>query len=319
MTVHVSPDRVKAVPVTLRRQRRVWLKRLQDQEVHCSLSRGLLHAVYRNSWKIRHIQSTALVAEAIALLGARSLPPFYINTADRPARRSRPITVFANCSVDGYADIAAPDFVFEGWPEARFENFDAQAASLAAASACKPLYDRVFWIGRCGNAVRGRLVGLSLGQPDKVEAVDALAHYDLGTDLYPERFKPMEEQVAEYRYLIDVEGFGYSGRLKLFFHAARTVLLVDRPYREYFFDDIEPFRHYVPVRRDLTDLLERIEWLRVNPKREAEIVREAQEFARIRLTRKAAVEAWAGLLEKHVAAGGNLRSEREHAPRPAFV
>jgi hypothetical protein len=92
----------------------------------------------------------------------------------------------------------------------------------------------------------------------------------------------------------------------------------ERPHREYFFGDIQPFRHFIPVARDLSDLLERIEWLRANPKREAEIVAEAQHFARSRLTRQAAVEAWAGLLEKHVAAGGNLRSESEHLPRPAI-
>jgi hypothetical protein len=319
MTINASSDRLQPVPVTLRRQGRLRFTRLQDPEIHCSLRRERLHAVYRKPWKIRHIQSTGIIAEAVALLGAVSLPPFYFNTADKPNSQSRPITVFANCSVDGYADVAAPDFVFEGWPEARFENFDAKAASLAGASACKPLYDRAFWTGRCDNAVRGRLVGLSLGQPDKIEAVDALTHYDPKTDLYTDRFKTMEEQVAEYRYMIDVEGFGYSGRLKLLLHAARALLLVDRPYREYFFDDIEPFRHYVPVKRDLTDLLDRIDWLRSNPKLEAEIVRETQQFARTRLTRKAAVEAWAKLLAKHVAAGGNLRSEGEHRPRPALI
>ncbi len=316
MTNRVSPDRVNPVAVILKRQGRLWLKRLQNPEVYCSLRRGRLHAVYRNPWKIRHIQSTRLIAEAAALIGASSLPPFYVNTADRPNRQSRQITVFANCSVDSHADVAAPDFIFQGWPEARFEDFDAKAALLAAASASLPLYDRVFWTGRCDNPVRGKLVGLSLGQPDKVEAVDALAHYDPKTDLYRDNFKSMEEQVAEYRYLIDVEGSGYSGRLKLLLHAARTVLLVDRPYREYYFDDIEPFRHYVPVKRDLTDLLDRIDWLRSNPKLEAEIIGEAQEFARTRLTRKAAVEAWAELLTKHVAAGGNLRFEGEHRPRP---
>lgn len=128
----------------------------------------------------------------------------------------------------------------------------------------------------------------------------------------------MEDQVSEYRYMIDVEGFGYSGRLKLLLHAARAVLMQDRPHREYFFGDIEPFRHYVPVARDFSDLVDRIQWLRANPKREAEIVAEAQHFARTRLTRRAAIEVWAALLDKHIAAGGNLRSQGEHLPRPAI-
>jgi hypothetical protein len=53
----------------------------------------------------------------------------------------------------------------------------------------------------------------------------------------------MEDQVATYRYMIDVEGAGYSGRFKMLLHTKRVVLLQDRPWREWFFDDIEPFRH----------------------------------------------------------------------------
>jgi len=124
----------------------------------------------------------------------------------------------------------------------------------------------------------------------------------------------MEEQ-AEYRYMADVEGFGYSGRLKILLHAARVLLMVERPYREYFYGDMEPFRHYVPVARDSSDFLERIDWLRSNLVRETEIVREAQHFARTALTRKAAIEKWAELLDEHRKAGGKLKSGVGHLPR----
>jgi hypothetical protein len=306
------------VPIVLKMQGRLSLFRVRRQELYCSLKNGRLRIVCYRPWKIRHIQVASLISEAVARLGVVSLPPFYVNSADKPREKRRPITVFANCSVDGHADVAAPDFIFEGWPEAKFKDFDAKAASLAAASASVPLHDRAFWTGRCENAVRGSLVAISARHPDKVEAVDAMASYDRQTNLYRGAFKTMEEQVADYRYMIDVEGFGYSGRLKLLLHAARVVLIQDRLYRDYFFSELEPFRHFVPVARDLSDLVERIEWLRTNPAREAEIVREAQHFARMKLTRRAAVEAWARLLEDHIAAGGNLRSGVERLPRAAI-
>jgi hypothetical protein len=108
--------------------------------------------------------------------------------------------------------------------------------------------------------------------------------------------------------MIDVEGHGYSGRLKLLLHTKRVVLMQNRPWHEWFYAYIEPFRHYVPVAQDMSDLVERIEWLRTNPKLETEIAGEAQHFAQTRLTRSAAVATWARLLENHVAAGGNLKS-----------
>src|SRR5690606_31933673 len=129
-------------------------------------------------------------------------------------------------------------------------------------------------------------------------------------------FMTMEDQVAKYRYMIDVEGLGYSGRLKLFLHAHRALLMLDRPYKEYFYDEMEAFRHYIPVGRYGSDVLERIDWLRSNPRREAEIINEAQEFARRRLTRQKAIESWAKLLEEHIGAGGRLRFAGESLPQP---
>jgi hypothetical protein len=55
--------------------------------------------------------------------------------------------------------------------------------------------------------------------------------------------------------------------------------------------------------------------LRVNPKMEAEIAAEGQRFAQTRLTRAAAVAAWARLLENHMAAGGNLKSGLQRRKR----
>ena len=153
-------------------------------------------------------------------------------------------------------------------------------------------------------------------RPEAIEAVDALASYDGANQAYVGHFKTMADQVAQYRYMIDVEGNGYSGRLKLLLHARRALLLLDRPYRDYFYDELEPFRHFVPVGRYSSNLVERIDWLRANPAREKEIIGEAQQFARARLTRRAAVEHWAALLEKHAQSGGKLRPGDSGRPMP---
>jgi hypothetical protein len=319
---HEQLLRAAPIPMVLKRQGRRSLSRLMlghllgEVEIHCQLTNAKLHITYRDPWNMRHIRQGNLIAEAIALLGFRSMPPFYVNTGDKPGQtEKRPITVFGNCEADGYADVAAPDFIFNGWPDAKFIDFDAKARSLAEASAAQAIYQRAFWTGRADFPARAALVELSRERPDAIEAVDSLPNFDQQTNFYHSNFKPMEEQLAQYRYMVDVEGFGYSGRLKLLLHAQRAVLLLDRPYRDFFLDDLEPFRHYVPVQRYSSDLVDRLDWLRSNPAREAEIVGEARDFARRRLTRQAAVTKWADLLEKHVAAGGILRRAIQ---RPQF-
>lgn len=127
------------VPIRLSLQNRFSLGRLQRQELHCLLKKGKLHVTCYRPWKIRHIQIAELVSEALAKLGVTTIPPFYINTSDKPNGKSRPITEFANCSVEGYADVAAPDFTFNGWPEAQFRDFDAKAADVASHRLPRPL------------------------------------------------------------------------------------------------------------------------------------------------------------------------------------
>ncbi|WP_181763303.1 glycosyl transferase family 90 [Mesorhizobium sp. B2-4-15] len=296
---------------------RRFLPGLNRGEIHCRFEGGKLRVRSRAAWLERHVQVLTLIADALASLGVRSLPPFYMLLGDTPSRRRHRYfrTRFAFSQADGYGEVAAPDFVFDGWPDAKFDDYDRKTRAMAAASEEPPRDDRLFWAGRCMNGVRRRIVEIASVRPDLVEAYDTEQNYDVAINRYSTRFRTMEDQVATYRYMIDVEGAGYSGRFKMLLHTKRVVLLQDRPWREWFFDDIEPFRHYVPVARDLSDLTERIEWLRANPKMETEIAAEARHFAQTRLTRAAAVAAWAKLLQDHAAAGGNLKSGLQRRKR----
>lgn len=51
-------------------------------------------------------------------------------------------------------------------------------------------------------------------------------------------------------------------------------------YRQWYYDRLKPWEHYVPVAADLSDLMERIEWVRTNDREAAEIARRGQAFAR---------------------------------------
>ena len=67
--------------------------------------------------------------------------------------------------------------------------------------------------------------------------------------------------VKKYSAVIDIEGNGYSGRLKHLLWSHRPVLLIDRPHKEYFFKYLKEWIHYVPVKRDMSDLVEKTRWV----------------------------------------------------------
>ena len=41
-------------------------------------------------------------------------------------------------------------------------------------------------------------------------------------------------------------------------HAGRPVFIVERPFREFFFNYFKPYEHYMPVKADLSDLVEKV-------------------------------------------------------------
>jgi hypothetical protein len=70
-----------------------------------------------------------------------------------------------------------------------------------------------------------------------------------------------------------------------------VVLKVEPTSVDYFWFELEPWKHYVPVKADLTDLVEKAEWVTANVQGEAcKIVQRANDWCARRLTRKVVVE-----------------------------
>ncbi len=87
---------------------------------------------------------------------------------------------------------------------------------------------------------------------------------------------------ADYRCLVDIDGNSnsWSG---LFYrlYTGSTVLKVDSPFnfRLWFYDRLVPWHNYVPVASDMSDLLEKVEWLRRNDEVARDIGQRGRELA----------------------------------------
>ena len=85
-------------------------------------------------------------------------------------------------------------------------------------------------------------------------------------------------QQAGYKYLVNVDGHVSAFRLSLEMCMGCCILLVDSKYKLWFRDMLKPMVHYVPIKSDLSDLMEQIKWCRENDKICEKIASNAKKF-----------------------------------------
>lgn len=85
----------------------------------------------------------------------------------------------------------------------------------------------------------------------------------------------------DYRYLVDVDGFSNSWGLLEKLLMGATVLKIGSAfgYRQWYYDRLEPWLHYVPVAADLSDLDEVLARLFANPEEAERIAAQGRAFA----------------------------------------
>lgn len=84
----------------------------------------------------------------------------------------------------------------------------------------------------------------------------------------------------EFRWQICLDGTVAAYRLPYLLGGDSLVLKQQSPFYEHFYGQLRPWEHYVPVQRDLNDLVERVLWARDNEPEVRRIVAAAQQFAR---------------------------------------
>jgi len=198
---------------------------------------------------------------------------------------------FSNESLVGLV----PDWTFHKW-DARKENdcdYDELVHRIAEAGRSNYEVFKVGWIGQESHPHRRVLVDIARMHPDIMECECMYWGHDWHS---PSRFVPMDELVRKYAVLLDIEGYGYSARLKHLLWSHRPVILVDRPHKEFYYERLVPWKHYIPVKRDMSDLVEKVTWVLHNYTEAQRIAERAYEFSQCYLTRDACYARWNHIL-----------------------
>ncbi len=87
-------------------------------------------------------------------------------------------------------------------------------------------------------------------------------------------------QLQQYKYLINLEGHGPAWRFISMLGSNNAVLLVEPTLLEHYYADLEPMVHYIPVKKTMEDLIEKVEWANANPSKVKDIALQGSDFAR---------------------------------------
>ena len=84
----------------------------------------------------------------------------------------------------------------------------------------------------------------------------------------------------QFKYQVNVDGTVAAYRFPYLMLGNSLVLKQDSQYYEHFYSYLKPGVHFLPVKRDLSDVLEKIKWAKENDAEAREISRAGQAAAR---------------------------------------
>lgn len=237
-----------------------------------------------------------------------------INVHDYPQapRWAGFVPVFSFSKTSHERDIMYPAWTFwEGGPAVwpiyptglgRWDLMREELAIKAKTFPWKKKESKAFFRGSRTSAERDPLVLLSRKEPGLVDAqytknqawksdADTL-HAPAATEI------PLQDH-CPYKYLFNFRGVAASFRYKHLFLCGSLVFQVGDEWLEFFYSALKPWVHYIPVRTDLSDARDLIEFARANDEIMHEIAERGEKFIRDHLRMQDVQCYWKRLLKNY--------------------
>ncbi|CAL8324106.1 unnamed protein product [Gadus morhua 'NCC'] len=258
---------------------------------------GLIHyavlgnRVYRRS--LGKYTDFKMFSDEILLSLARKvrLPDveFYINVGDWPMEKRAvgadpgPVPILSWCGSEDTRDIVLPTYdVTHSTLEAmRGVTNDLLSVQGNTGPPWGNKTEQAFFRGRDSREERLYLASLSKEHPELLDAGIT------GWFFFRDREKEIGKaplvgffDFFKYKYQVNVDGTVAAYRFPYLMLGNSLVLKQRSPYYEHFYVHLRPGVHYVPVQRDLSDLVEKIKWAKSNDAEVKEIARQGQAAVR---------------------------------------
>jgi hypothetical protein len=164
------------------------------------------------------------------------------------------------CSDKSYKKYVFPDFIFESWPQIGVQDYDQTTVEIEKAGNKKYQYNQLLWIGNTQTSPnRGKFMEIAQKNNDFILGIDTYVDKYIDGDVNIPYVSLIDH--TKYKYLLDIEGIGYSGRIAYLLFTQRVLFIQDREWKQYYYFDLVPYTHFIPVKNDLSDLVEQIKWV----------------------------------------------------------
>ncbi|KAF6024518.1 KDELC1 [Bugula neritina] len=187
---------------------------------------------------------------------------FFINLGDWPLVKkssTSPLPIFSWCGSDSTSDIILPtydvtDSTLKSLSQVNLDMFTVQGTDSLNWSQKIP---KALFRGRDSRKERLELVKLAR-RGNNSELIDA------GITAF--FFFPKDEQLTSERinffdfFKLNIDGTVAAYRFPYLMAADSLVLKQDSEYYEFFYKELQPWKHYVPVKRDLSDVVQQVKW-----------------------------------------------------------
>ena len=159
---------------------------------------------------------------------------------------------------DNSSVIPFPCFAFDKWKDAgvsSYETFYSDMVTSAFQAKWKERSNRMFWAGAIENhPFRKEFYTTFENKKNNFDLV-AINWNTSNGQQQCRGFVPMND-ICKYRYALDIEGSGYSARLKYLFLTGSTVCHVERNYtNDFFLPEFVNGVDYVNLKKDFSNTL----------------------------------------------------------------
>ncbi|XP_062403997.1 protein O-glucosyltransferase 3 [Sardina pilchardus] len=214
---------------------------------------------------------------------------FYMNVGDWPMEKRStgespgPVPVISWCGSTDTRDIILPtyDITHSTLETMRGVTNDLLSIQGHTGPVWSNKTEKAFFRGRDSREERLHLVTLSKDNPQLLDA--GITAYFF--------FRQQEKELGKapligffdffkYKYQVNVDGTVAAYRFPYLMLGGSLVLKQKSPYYEHFYTHMEPGKHYIPVDRNLSDLIQKIKWAKDHDAEAETIAKEGQRLAR---------------------------------------
>ncbi|XP_069614059.1 protein O-glucosyltransferase 2 isoform X7 [Ranitomeya imitator] len=212
---------------------------------------------------------------------------FFVNLGDWPLEKQKVSPfhpIFSWCGSLETKDIVMPtydltDSILETMGRVSLDMMSVQANT---GPKWEEKNNTAFWRGRDSCKERLELVKLGRKHPDMIDA--AFTHFFFfkhDENVHGPIVQPIPFfDFFKYKYQILLDGTVAAYRMPYLLIGNSVILKQDSIFYEHFYNELQPWKHYVPFKKDLSDLLEKIKWVKDHDVEAKKIAETSQEFAR---------------------------------------